>query len=91
MSIKSAWTLAANVEGGRMRLRFPLKISSWHVLRCLSLLVVALCVGEVAASAHGQSVVINEFLASNTSILADEDGDFEDWLELYNPTSAQSI
>ena len=31
-------------------------------------------------------VVINEFVASNTSILADDDGDFEDWIELYNCT-----
>jgi hypothetical protein len=30
---------------------------------------------------------INEFLAVNDQILQDEDGDFSDWLELYNPTS----
>jgi hypothetical protein len=29
-------------------------------------------------------VVINEIQSSNTSTLADEDGDFEDWIELYN-------
>lgn len=33
-------------------------------------------------------VVINEFMAENKSALADEDGDFSDWLELYNPTAA---
>ncbi len=27
---------------------------------------------------------INEFLASNDSILADEQGDYDDWIELYN-------
>ncbi len=32
-------------------------------------------------------VVINEFMASNATTLADEDGDYEDWIELYNPTS----
>ena len=38
-----------------------------------------------AASAFGQqSVVINEVMASNATTIADEDGDFEDWVELYN-------
>jgi len=29
-------------------------------------------------------LVINEFLASNESIAADQDGEFDDWVELYN-------
>ena len=29
--------------------------------------------------------VINEFMASNTTTLADEDGAFSDWIEIYNP------
>ncbi len=40
----------------------------------------------VAASAWAQPhVCINEIMASNGTTLADEDGDFEDWIELYNP------
>lgn len=37
-------------------------------------------------SINNQSVqlVINEVMASNGTTLADEDGDFEDWIELYN-------
>ncbi|MFO7776337.1 MAG: chitobiase/beta-hexosaminidase C-terminal domain-containing protein [Candidatus Hydrogenedentota bacterium] len=35
----------------------------------------------------GASVVINEFMASNGSVVADEDGDYEDWIELYNDGS----
>ena len=31
--------------------------------------------------------IISEFLADNESGLRDEDGDWEDWLELYNPDS----
>src|SRR5205814_1481512 len=31
---------------------------------------------------------ISEFLASNTHTLADVDGQFSDWIELTNPTSA---
>lgn len=30
------------------------------------------------------SVVINEFMAKNTSGLRDQDGDYSDWIELYN-------
>jgi hypothetical protein len=33
---------------------------------------------------------INEFLAINVSVLRDEDGEFSDWIEIFNPTS-QSI
>ncbi|WP_313805897.1 CotH kinase family protein [Flavobacterium sp.] len=33
---------------------------------------------------HAQSLTINEVLASNTSVNADEDGNYEDWIEIYN-------
>lgn len=35
-------------------------------------------------------LVISEFMAENGSNLADEDGDFPDWIEIYNPT-AQTV
>lgn len=35
---------------------------------------------------YGQDVVINEIMASNDDILDDQDGDFSDWIELYNPS-----
>lgn len=31
-------------------------------------------------------MVINEFVSSNGSTIADENGDYEDWIELYNPS-----
>jgi hypothetical protein len=34
------------------------------------------------------SLVITEFMASNSSVLADGDGEYSDWIELYNPTTA---
>ncbi len=34
---------------------------------------------------NGQSVVINEFMAKNSTTIQDKDGDFSDWIELYNP------
>ena len=38
--------------------------------------------------ALGQSVVINELMASNEATIADATGEYADWIELYNPTSA---
>lgn len=38
----------------------------------------------VAGQLNAQDVRINEFMASNASTLSDEDGDFSDWIELYN-------
>jgi hypothetical protein len=35
----------------------------------------------------GSGLVINEFLASNSAAGADENGEFDDWVELYNPTA----
>ncbi|MEX2381393.1 MAG: CotH kinase family protein [Opitutales bacterium] len=35
-------------------------------------------------SVKGAEVIINEVLASNGNVLADEDGDYEDWIELHN-------
>lgn len=32
--------------------------------------------------------VINEFMAANTQTLADEDGAYSDWIEIYNPDAA---
>ena len=37
--------------------------------------------------ARGQ-VLISEFMASNTKTLKDEDGDFSDWIELFNTSNA---
>lgn len=35
--------------------------------------------------AESGKVIISEFMAINSNILADEDGDYSDWIELYNP------
>ncbi len=32
-------------------------------------------------------IYINEFMAKNNSTLADEDGEYDDWIELYNPNN----
>lgn len=38
----------------------------------------------LTCAAHGQDVAVNEILASNATDIEDEDGDREDWIELYN-------
>jgi hypothetical protein len=40
----------------------------------------------VTLPVKSQETVLNEVMASNGTTLADEDGDYEDWIELYNPT-----
>lgn len=54
------------------------------ILFLMGLFLTAAC----AVLPRTQSVVINEVLASNGTVLADEDGEYEDWIELYNPTTA---
>ena len=39
-------------------------------------------------SMMGTSVVINELMADNDNIIADPQGDYDDWLELYNLTDS---
>lgn len=41
----------------------------------------------LSSSGTSQNLVINEFMSSNAKTLADEDGDFEDWIELFNSGS----
>jgi len=47
-----------------------------------STLFLILIVGYNSLSA--QNIVINEILTSNTTVNVDEDGDYADWVELYN-------
>ena len=42
---------------------------------------------EPRLTLSGHSLLISEILADNYSVLTDEDGDYSDWLEIFNPTS----
>ncbi len=44
-------------------------------------------IGHVTGTSSAFHVVINEIQASNNSTIADEDGHYEDWVELYNTGS----
>jgi len=38
----------------------------------------------ISGFSYSQNLVINEVMSSNVSIISDEDGDFPDWIEIYN-------
>jgi len=66
--------------------------SRWRISRLVVVALISLLLGALglllirpgALQAQGSPIAINEFMASNTLTLADEDGDFSDWIELYN-------
>ena len=44
-------------------------------------------IATTALPSFSQSLVIAEFMASNQSSIRDEDGDYEDWIELLNQST----
>lgn len=42
----------------------------------------------LTGAARAQTVQIGEFMAANTATVQDEDGDYSDWIELYNATGS---
>ena len=65
----------------------------WSSLKTgVAALVLCLSAPAFSQSAGSGKVLITEFMAINNSTLPDEDGDYPDWLELYNPgTSPVSL
>ena len=53
----------------------------------LALLTLAFIVLFAGGTACASDVIISEFMADNQSTLADEDGDYSDWIELYNSST----
>lgn len=47
-------------------------------------LVLALLISLSITTSYSQGLIINEVMANNQSVISDEDGDFVDWIELYN-------
>jgi len=54
-------------------------------MKKLTLFTVALLLLGLTSLTRAQNVVINEFMASNDTTIADEHGEYDDWVELYNP------
>ena len=60
-------------------------IPSWLAGRIAPALTACLAAAGLFLPADARpEVVINEFMSSNGETIADEDGDFPDWIELYN-------
>ncbi|MFT5125162.1 MAG: hypothetical protein ACI97B_003806, partial [Verrucomicrobiales bacterium] len=53
---------------------------------CALLLAMQLALASIGYAAT--DIVISEFLAMNDTSLIDEDGDFSDWIELYNASGS---
>ena len=49
-------------------------------------IIFILLTANFAALSQSETLRINEFMALNSITLADEDGDYSDWIEIYNPT-----
>jgi hypothetical protein len=49
-----------------------------------------ICLGLGSLTIVRSQILISEFMASNSQTLADEDGDFSDWIELYNGGDASA-
>lgn len=67
--------------------------SIWGLLSCLAALLAVVGCGDGVIDddddppAPATGVILNELLASNDAVLADEAGEFDDWFELYNRDS----
>jgi hypothetical protein len=58
-----------------------------HLLFVLSVSAAFVCPARCASGA-GPSLFLNEVMAANSATLKDPQGQYDDWIELYNPSSA---
>jgi hypothetical protein len=61
-------------------------MSGWIICKCPGgVRLVSLSLSICCLSVSAQTVLINEFCASNQTLIEDFEGEFSDWLELFNP------
>ncbi len=53
------------------------------MIRILTIIIISALFSELHA--QKTSLLINEIMASNQTVIADEAGKFEDWIEIFNP------
>jgi hypothetical protein len=58
-------------------------MNSFSVVKNIGFILLLLSANCLFAESH--KILITEFMAINSKTLADEDGDFSDWIEIYNP------
>ncbi len=54
-------------------------------MKQLQVLLVAFLMVLVVSWGQAQVLIVNEFMASNDSSYADENGEYDDWIEIFNP------
>ena len=64
------------------------RVTGMGALGARVLLFVCVLTSMGLSPSPASALVISEFLASNDNVLVDEDGEYNDWLELYNETAA---
>lgn len=69
----------------------PIKIRSFcYLIICFTILVFSdVFVHAQEFKANQSEIVINEVMASNTTTIQDQDGDYPDWIELYNTSDSE--
>jgi len=61
-------------------------------MKNLKKIILSIFLFLLLSTVYGQNVVINEVVSSNSNTISDEDGDYSDWIELYNSdTSAINL
>ena len=56
-------------------------------IHLMMILILVTSCSEEDLSIEGRGLIINEFLASNDSCCKDSNGDYDDWVELYNDSN----
>ena len=59
---------------------------NWKLLINFKYLLAHIAIFSIPGALAGP--IISEFMAVNNSVLADEDGDFSDWIEIRNPDAS---
>lgn len=58
-------------------------LKSTRIIQTITILI-SFALATYSVNAQSHTVVVNEIMASNSNTIADEDGDYSDWIELYN-------
>ncbi|ASB49406.1 CotH kinase family protein [Alkalitalea saponilacus] len=60
-------------------------VTKYNVLSYICIMAIFFLLQIPAKGQNSQfTIVLNELMSSNSNTIADEDGDFEDWIEIYN-------
>ncbi len=65
--------------------RIPSNLINLRISLSILLVSSLFCGCEDQLGSQIESIVINEFLSSNSNVNPDGEGDYDDWFELYNP------